>query len=105
MIHYDEDKQTITLSINEYFELIEKCNHPMTANCPTTNSTSTWLDGKQLCEHYPCLAYNNVKDSKWRKNHDFPCYQDGPYAHVTYNTHEVEIWIGKNIKAKNNAKC
>ena len=76
-------------------------NHPLQNPC----TTPAWVNGKKLCEVFPCLAYNNVKDRKWRDKNKFPCYQDVPYARVMFNTEEVKIWIEQNYKADYQAKC
>ncbi len=69
------------------------------------SSPTTWVNGETLCQIYKCLAYNNVKNRKWRLDNDFPCYQEGPFSRVTYNTQEVEEWINQRKKGALKRKC
>lgn len=102
---FDYDNQTCTMSFEELSQLLQNSNQPSIVNYPITNSTTTWVDGKKLCEIFPSLAYNNVKSSKWRIKNQFPYYQDGPYALVTYNIEEVRYWMEQHIKVKHTAQC
>jgi hypothetical protein len=99
------ENQTCTMSFDELTQLLPNSNKLSIVNCNNTNCTTTWVDGKELCKLFPSLAYNNVKDRKWRKKNQFPCYQDGPKARVVYNTEQVETWIEQNYKVNYQAKC
>ena len=69
------------------------------------SSSSTWVNVDTLCKIFGCLSRNNVKNRKWRQENEFPCYQDGPCAKVSFNTEEVRAWIDLRIKGVQAPKC
>lgn len=69
------------------------------------SKSTNWVNGETLCVIFKCLSYNNVKDRKWRQKKEFPCYQDGPYTNVWYNTEDVMTWIEQRKKGVQTPKC
>lgn len=54
-----------------------------------------YLKLDELCKRYP-VSKSNIKDKKWRKEHNFPCHQTADGGTVTYRADEVEEWLAEN---------
>lgn len=43
------------------------------------------------------LSQNNVKDKKWRDQHNFPYYQMSPNSSVIYHRSEIQKWMEEHM--------
>lgn len=62
------------------------------------SAESSFLNGKEVASLFG-LAYNNIKDKKWRDKHGFPYLQPtGDGGRVVFVKEDVEEWVKDNGK-------
>lgn len=60
------------------------------------SAESSFLNGKEVASLFG-LAYNNIKDKKWRDKHGFPYLQPtGDGGRVVFVKEDVEEWVKDN---------
>ena len=83
----------ITCNESLLLELLAQINEKLDNLHTKEHEESTdWLSLDEVCERFH-LVRNNLKNKRWRDEHNFPYYQCGMGTSVRYNAQKVNEWL------------